>query len=126
MRVLCRDTVFEALGGMILGGSSERIPLLTVTLTKISGPSVSSALSQDNEQWTIIATADGDTVSASTSHEMGANVIPMCPVPILAAGQLSLWAFTTLSATAFVVTKTTATGSGNASAQARIPLQRFR
>ena len=82
--------------------------------------------SNDFEEWTVIASADGDTVTATIPHNMGANAQPTICNILQASAGLSLWAITTLSATGWIATKSTATGSGNASAQIRVRIARLR
>lgn len=80
----------------------------------------------DAVEYTVTATADADTVMASTAHGMGAEpkatILPILQAP---AGA-SLWAVTTLDGTNFVGTKSTAVGSGNAGPQIRIRVERKR
>lgn len=97
-----------------------------VSVTAISGPSTGAAPSNDVQEWTVIATADSDTVTATIPHVMGANAQPTITNILQAPAGLSLWAITTLSATGFILTKSTATGSGNAAAQIRIRIARLR
>ena len=75
---------------------------------------------------TITATADNDTVTTSTSHGLG--VTPKVAGGIQLVSQaltaLSAWALTTLSSSAFVFTKLTSSGSGNANPQYQFVLMR--
>ena len=75
----------------------------------------------------VIATADGDTTTGNVAHLLGG----LRPVGWLVnllqvAAGLSLWAMTTLDATNIALTKSTAGGSGVATAQVRAILQRNR
>lgn len=72
------------------------------------------------KKWNLVATADADTASGNIAHGFGAIPFAVWFVPILAAGQLSNWAATTIDANNIVATKTTAVGSGNANPQATL------
>lgn len=80
----------------------------------------------DAVEYTVIATADADTVTPAIAHGMGARpqvtILPILQAP---AG-LSLWAATTIDATNVIATKSTAVGSGNAGPQIRIRVERRR
>lgn len=82
-------------------------------------------LSQGNDfqQWDVIASADADTVTATVTHRMGPN--PSVSVTALTlAGRLSGWVLTTINNTQWLMTKSTAVGSGAAPAQARVRIDR--
>lgn len=74
------------------------------------------------KQLTMIATADGDTVSpGAITWTTPFTAVPLYAVitPILVAGGLSAWVVVTMTATQINVTKTgVAAGSGNAGIQA--------
>jgi DNA recombination-dependent growth factor C len=72
----------------------------------------------------VAASADGDTVSSAIAHGLGAAPAEFTATALTAAGALSTWAFTTVGASTFVVTKSTATGSGAVPAQVRLILKR--
>jgi len=72
--------------------------------------------------WDVIATADADTTITITHGLTGitdanANVVL---TPLTAAGTLSTWQRTSVSAADLVLTKSTAVGSGAAPAQLRV------
>ena len=73
---------------------------------------------------TVIATADSDT-TATLTHTLGAAPDEVTITPLIAAGHTSLWTLTTLGATTVTLTKGTAVGSGNASAQIRVVCRRL-
>ena len=80
----------------------------------------------DAVEYTVIATADADTVTGNIAHGMGARPqVTLIPILQAPAG-LSLWAATTIDATNVVATKSTAVGSGNAGAQLRVRIERRR
>ncbi len=80
----------------------------------------------DEFVFTVIATADADTVTASIPHGMG--VIPEVDILniLQAPAGLSEWAVTTQDVTNLVLTKSTAVGSGDAAAQVRVVVRRPR
>ena len=83
--------------------------------------------SADEYVFTVTATADADTVTASIPHGMG--VIPEVQLTKLIAPGATVvhaWAVTTLDVINLVLTKTTAVGSGNAGAQLRVTVRRPR
>lgn len=107
-------------------GTPGLIPC-AVSVTLAAGLGSATAPSQDSQSWTVIATADGDTVTATTSHAVGANGVPEPSVTgLITAAQISLWVVTTLSTTQWAMTKATTATSGNASPQVRLRLQRPR
>lgn len=77
----------------------------------------------DFKSWDIIATADADT-GGSVTHGMGAAPSDVYVTPLLAAGVTSAWFVSAISSTVITLTKGTATGSGNASAQLRLYARR--
>ncbi len=82
----------------------------------------------DVKEWTIIATADADTVTASIAHgfPQGGKPLPSVINILQVPAALSLWAVTTLDQTNWIATKATTAGSGNAGAQVRIRMERRR
>lgn len=80
----------------------------------------------DRNVFTVTATADGDTVTASIAHGMGVNATAIMTPILQAPAALSLWAVTTLDVTNIVLTKATTASSGNASPQIRVEVQRNR
>lgn len=72
----------------------------------------------DLQNFSYTSTADADTVNTSQAHLMGANatfiVLPLLQVFC----SLSLAALTTMSATAWILTKATTAGSSTASPSA--------
>ena len=73
----------------------------------------------NTKSWDITATADGDT-SASITHGLGAAPALVYLAPLLAQAYTSQWQVTSVSSTVITLTKGTASGSGNASAQVRV------
>jgi len=81
----------------------------------------------DEYVFTVTATADADTVTASIPHGMG--VIPevtLTQLIIQTVVSAALWTLTTLDATNLVLTKAVGVGSGNASPQLRVCVRRPR
>lgn len=79
-----------------------------------------------SKSWTVIATADGDT-TVTITHGLSGITNENAHVSLeamTAAGTLSAWQFTSVSATELVLTKSTAVGSGAAPAQLRVSLWR--
>lgn len=73
---------------------------------------------------TVTATADADT-TATITHTLGAAPDEVTITPLITAGYTSQWTLTTLGVTTVTLTKGTAAGSGNASAQIRVICKRF-
>lgn len=75
----------------------------------------------------VTATADGDTGNLVIAHGLGVIPEKVDLEPILAAGPLSNWSETPASRSITNITlvkNATATGSGNASAQLRVYIQK--
>jgi len=88
---------------------------------------VALTLDRDNvKQASLVATADGDTTSGAqlwvTLLGTAFAQTPLFAIvmPVTAAGGLSAWAVTALSATGFTVVKSIAVGSGAAPVQALV------
>lgn len=80
-----------------------------------------------SKSWTVIATLDADT-TATIPHGLSGITDANAHVSVTAmsaAGVLSAWQFTSISATNLVLTKSTAVGSGSAAPQVRVSLWRF-
>jgi len=106
-----------------LGGISR---LYAITTTLLLGPGSSGGTTwMDFQTWTIIATADADTATASITHAMGIFARGFFR-PVLAAAQISLWFFSTIPAagSTWVATKATTATSGNAGVQVQVEVQR--
>lgn len=90
---------------------------VTVTQTNISN---------DEQVWTITATADADVTTGAIAHDMGANAFFM-PFANLsqALTALSGWTFA-VTQTTWTGTKLPSTGSGNAAVQETVQMQRVR
>ena len=80
----------------------------------------------DAVEFTVIASADADTVSPSLAHNMGANAMVTLISVLQAAAGLSLWAANTVDHNNITVTKSAAVGSGNAAIQLRVRVERQR
>lgn len=106
---------------------------LSILLTSLSALALGAVSitdiyrSADRYVFDIIATADGDTVTASIPHGIGSipDVVGQQLIS-QALTALSAWALTTLDVTNLVFTKLASTGSGNAGAQFRVYVQRRR
>lgn len=69
----------------------------------------------------VTATADGDTATPNIIHGLGETPLFLATGMLLvfAATATPGWAFTTVNSTHFILTKNTATGSGNGNPQVR-------
>jgi hypothetical protein len=109
---------------------------VTVTYTyPVAGttaPTALQALNVNTVIATVIATADADT-TATITHNFGLSATQLAsgfpfinPVPTLsqALTALSAWSVTSITANTVVLTKLASTGSGNASPQLTVSIQR--
>lgn len=89
---------------------------MAVTVTPVHAGS-------DFKTWDIIASADADT-TATIAHGMAEAPRDVTIRPLLDAAHESRWFVSTADTTNVVLTKGTAVGSGNASAQIRVQVRR--
>jgi hypothetical protein len=104
-------------------------------LHPVAGVTPPTALQSSNAQSVVadvVATADADT-TATITHNFGLSAaelasgdprIILTPTLSQALTALSAWAVTTVATNSITLTKLTSTGSGNASAQLRVSIQR--
>lgn len=109
---------------------------VTVTyLHPVAGGTAPTALQASNAQSVVadvIATADADT-TATITHNFGLSAaelasgdprVILTPLISQALTALSAWAVTAIATNSITLTKLTSVGSGNASAQLRVSVQR--
>lgn len=102
----------------------------TYPVAGVTAPTAGQAANCNMVCGTIIADADGDT-TATVTHNMAltaAQLAAFTPLPaiyaVTAAGRISAWIPTSLTANACVYTKTTTSGSGAAPIQAIFQIAR--
>ena len=84
-----------------------------------------AALTGENiKVFDIISDADADTTTGNIAHGLGEIPQSVVITPVLAVARLSEWIATTIDATNVVLSKTTATGSGDAAVQVRLVVAR--